>query len=180
MITIWWSYQIPINCVWTLSLCSCYRQKNLMKTWIKVASGNGGLQNNYFLSCDLLINVTYFYAKIKSNFFWGTFLQFWTFLLMFVTILARDYMEIRFYFKYAYLKEHINIFEKKLSFGHRVILPLKHCICRKTLNFDWLYDYIPWCRRSRDNLIRFVSTKDRFSEYLLSIMWSFGHQCIFQ
>ena len=29
------------------------------------------------------------------------------------------------YFKYAYLQEH-SAFEKNLSFGHQVILPLKH------------------------------------------------------
>ena len=34
---------------------------------IKVASGNGS---------DLLINITYFYAKLQDSFFCSTFLQF--------------------------------------------------------------------------------------------------------
>ena len=62
-----------------------------------------------------------------------TYLLFWAFLVMSVTILARDHIEIWFYFKYAYLKEHISAFEKILSFGHQVILPLKHCICEKKI-----------------------------------------------
>ena len=62
---------------------------------------------------------------------------------MFVTILARDHMEISIYFKYAYLKEHNSVFEKIKSFGHRVILPLKHCIRRKELNFGQLYLSMP-------------------------------------
>ena len=62
---------------------------------------------------------------------------------MFVTILARDHMEICFYFNYAYLKEHISAFKKIQSFGHWVILPLKHCVCRKNLNFGQLYLLMP-------------------------------------
>ena len=46
-----------------------------------------------------------------------------------------------FYFKYAYLKEHISASEKIQSFEHRVILPLKHCIRRKSLT---LVNYISW------------------------------------
>ena len=86
-----------------------------------------------------------------------------------------------FYFKYAYLKEHISASEKIQSFEHRVILPLKHCIRRKSLNFGQLYLLISWCLICRmTTWIKFVSTKEEFPKYLLSNMWSFGHQCIFQ
>ena len=68
---------------------------------------------------------------------------------MFVTILARDHMEIWFYFKYAYLQEHNGAFEKNLSFGYWVLLPLKH-VCRKNLNFGRLY--LLMVDRSHDNL----------------------------
>ena len=122
--------------------------ENLVKTWIKVASGNGGLQNNYFLSCDLLINVTYFYAKMQNNFFCCTFLQFWAFLLMFVTILARDHMEFWFYFKYAYLEEHINILKKFCHLGTGLYYLWNIVFVEKLWT---LIDYIPWCGRSRDN-----------------------------
>ena len=103
------------------------------------------LQNNHFLSCDLLISITYFCAKMQGNFFWCIFLQFWNFLL-FVTILGRDHIE----FFQIYLKEHISTLEIILSFGHQVILPLKHCIHRKNLNFAQLYLLVPI--RSHDHL----------------------------
>ena len=74
-------------------------------------------QDNYILSSYLLIN-RYFYAKMQENFFCCKFLQFWAFLLMFISILIRDHVEIWFYLKYAYLKEHISAFGKILSFGH--------------------------------------------------------------
>ena len=83
------------------------------------------------------------------QFFCCIFLQFWAFLL-FITILARDHMEIWFYFKYAYLKEHVSAFEKILSFRHQVILPLKHCICRIKLKFGW--QHLLMADRSHDNL----------------------------
>ena len=136
MNTVWLSYHIPLNYVWTLSLCFCYCQKNLESKVLVVMEV---FQSNCFLSCDLLINITYFYAKIQDNFFLYIFLQFRAFLLMFVTILAWDHMEIWSYFKYAYFKEHISAFERILSFGHWIILPQKHCICRKNLNFGQLY-----------------------------------------
>ena len=107
-------------------------------------------QNNIFLLCDLLVNITYFYTKTQGNFQCCTFFQFWAFLLIFITILARDHMEIWFYIKYAHLKEHISAFEKILSFGQWVIFPLKHCISGKKLNFSWLYLLIP--DRSHDSL----------------------------
>ena len=44
-----------------------------------------------------------------------------------------------------------------------------------------LFDYISWCLIGHMTVwIRFVSTKDGLSEYILSAIWYFGHQCIFQ
>ena len=100
-------------------------------------------QDSYILSCYPLIIITYFYAKMQENFFCCTFLQFWAFLLMFITILVTDHVEIWFYLKYAYFKEHIGAFGKILSFGHQV----------KTLhlqNFGQLY--LLTSDRPHDNL----------------------------
>ena len=80
-----------------------------------------------------LVLVSFYMRDISMQKCNCTYLQFWAFLVMSVTILARDHIEIWFYFKYAYLKEHISAFEKILSFGHQVILPLKHCICEKKI-----------------------------------------------
>ena len=110
---IWWSYHIPLNYVWTLSLCFCYCQKNLMKTWIKVASGNGGLSEQLlFIMWSFDQQYIFLCKNTRQNFFCWAFLQFSAFLLMFVTILARDHRENWLYFKYAYLKEHNSAFEK--------------------------------------------------------------------
>ena len=103
-------------------------------------------QNNHFY--HLSFNHHYiFLCKNAQQFLCCMFLQLWAFLLMFVTILARNHMEIScFFFKYTCLKEHISAFEKIQPFGHQVILPLK-CICRKNLNFEnciFLCDFEAW------------------------------------
>ena len=85
-------------------------------------------QNNYFLSCGLLINVTYLYAKMQDNFFLLYIFAILSFFPNVVAISARDHMEVLFYFKCAYLKAYINAFEKILSFWHWIILSLKHFI----------------------------------------------------
>ena len=119
-----------------------------------------------------------FLCKNARPFFCCIFLQFWALLLMFVTIMARDHMEIWFYFKYAYLKEHISAFEENLSFSHWVMLPLKHWSVEKIWTF---VDYISLRLIGHVTIwVRFVSTKGGILEYLLSTMWSFWHQWIFQ
>ena len=117
--------------------------------------------------------------KCKTIFFCCAFLQFWAFLLIFVTILARDHAKVWFYFKYAYLKEYISAFEKIPSFGHGVICPLTHCICRKNLNFGGLCLMMP--SRSHDNLKHLLVLKVIFQNIyflscdLLGISVSFRH-----
>ena len=91
-----------------------------------------------------LVLVSFYMRDISMQKCNCTYLQFWAFLVMSVTILARDHIEIWFYFKYAYLKEHISAFEKILSFGHQVILPLKHCICEKKIELCLTKSFDAW------------------------------------
>ena len=60
---------------------------------------------------------TFWVSVNISIFFNATFLQFLAFLLVvYITILGRDYMEISFYFKCTYLKEHYSVL-KKIDLG---------------------------------------------------------------
>ena len=77
-------------------------------------------QNNHFLSSDLLINIVYFYPKMqgkffvqkyKASFFESHFLQFWFFYYCLLPLwykITRKF--VFFFFKYAYLKEHLKKF----------------------------------------------------------------------
>ena len=96
-----------------------------------------------YLSCDLLINITHSHIKMQGNFFCSIFLQFWAFYWCLLPFWEEITWESWFYFRYTRFKEHISAFEKILSFWHLVILPLKHCICRKKFNFGWLYLLMP-------------------------------------
>ena len=135
-------------------------------------------QNDHFYNVIFWSTLHISMQKSKAIFFLHIFCVFRAFLL-FVTILARDHIELCFYFKNAYLKEHIGAFEKILPFGHRVILPV---LSIASVEKIWtLVNYISWCLICHMTIwIKFVSTKYGFSEYLLSAMWSFGQQCIFQ
>ena len=68
-------------------------------------------QNNLFLSWDILVNITYLYAKMQSNIFVAYFCNFELFscLLPFFQVINQwkfDWLKIDVYFKYAYMKEH--------------------------------------------------------------------------
>ena len=71
-------------------------KKTLWKLESKLLVVMKVFQNNYFLSCGLLINVTYLYAKMQDSFFCCTFLQFWAFFLMLLPF--RQEITWKFYF----------------------------------------------------------------------------------
>ena len=119
-IAIWWSYHVPLNYVWTL-LFGGLTEKLLLIMW---SSGQ-----NYIFLCK----------NARQYFFAANFCNFELFYYQFVTIFINifcHHFEKRSHG--TYLKEHISAFEKIFSIGHFVILPLKHCICRKKFYFDQL------------------------------------------
>ena len=150
---------LKTHCLYGTYLCGlllpekCHDSKLLVITEV--------FQDNYILSCCFFISITYFYAKMQENLFWCTFLEFWAFLLMSITILARDYVELWFSSKYAYFKEHINVLGKILSFDTRLYC-LWNIVC---VEKDWtLVNYISWCLTGHLTIwIRFASTKGLFS-----------------
>ena len=73
---IWWSYHIPLNYVSTLSLCFCYCQKNLMKTWIKLAGGNGSFLEQLLFIMWSLDQHYIFLCKNAKQFFVAHFCNF--------------------------------------------------------------------------------------------------------
>ena len=131
---IWWSYHIPLNYVWTLSSCFCYCQKNLMKTWIKVASDNGGLSEQLlFIMWSFDQHYIFLYKNTRKFFFAGHFCNFQLFYC-----LLPFWQEITGKFDFIsnmHTWKNIIVHLKNLPFGQQVILPLKHCLYRKNLNF---------------------------------------------
>ena len=101
------------------------------------------------------------------------FLQFWGFSRMLNNILARNYMEIWFYFKYKHLKEHF----KFCHLGTRQKCFWNIASVEKYWTLVTYLDawYVTW-----QFWTKFVNTKGGLSENLISAIWPFGHQCIFQ
>ena len=106
------------------------------------------------------------------------FLQFWAFLLVYVTILERDHMKICFYCKYAYFKEQYSVFKIILWFGCNVILLMSTITSIEKI---WtLVNCISWCLKDHVGIwTKFVNVSGGLSEYLFSVMGSFGHLFIF-
>ena len=94
--------------------------------------------NYLFFSCDLLGISKYFYVNMQGIFFNATFLQFWAFLQVYITILGGDHMEICFYFKYTYFREHYSVL-KKSDLDTMSYYLWKNASIEKNLNFDQLY-----------------------------------------
>ena len=120
---------------------------------------------------------TFWVSVNISIFFNATFLQFLAFLLVvYITILGRDHMEISFYFKCTYLKEHYSVL-KKIDLGTIPYYLSKIASIKKSWT---LVKYIFWCLTDHMTIwTKFVNDSAGLSGCLRPAIWSFGHLCIF-
>ena len=110
--------------------------------WNKFTVTNRGFINYYFFSFDLLGISKYFHVNMQGIVFNAAFLQFWTFLIVYIIILGRDHVKLNF-ISSIHSWNNIILYQKKLWFGRHAILSLKNCICRRNLNFSKLYLLMP-------------------------------------
>ena len=134
------------------------------------------LSNYHFFSCDLLGISKYFYVNIRGIFFQCNFFGILSFLLLYITILGRDHMATWFYFKYIYLKEYYSVFKKSCHFDTVPYYLWKITSIEKIWT---LVIFISWCLTDHMTIwTKFVDNNGDLLEYLLSVMWSFGHRSL--